>query len=844
MFQTQLRTQFHKKYLLNLAVFFAIFSLLNLTPFCTPYQCNEALAATNLISGGSFENNISDYWGIWQREGSERTYELYRAYDSPFGYGSYSAAIDALGSPEEPFSAVLSSKVGKNKFAIETGSNYFLVFHAKASQNLDIITYLERADDYSAITLFEARNITTDWQKYIITFSPTVSTNSLLAFVFGDMPAGATLFLDGVQLLKDDFTIGTAEVKGYIGDTDKYIKISGIANFNLEDIEIEVPYFDNAAGIITTLRSNPERMSANGVYFDLNIGTFAGIGRVYISGGYVGEFNYNILTKITEFHPAVIRADSDVVVMGSGFIPDQTRTFLVLNKINNEHGVEQVWVPYNTIDSNLTQMSFQLPDGVVSGKMYAQTSFIQTNGEEKINKSSSLSYKLKPIIYATDWSQRGYEQVGDKLLIYGKGFGRSPSVVFYNNAGKKVDTKKASLLEAADTELIEVATTNKTNSFTIVVLSEGVESDQSGFLSFLAKPKFSLIKSKYNRTMNGSQEKIPAAKVGEEITLSGEGFKPNADSFTAVEFQGLYERILVTVNEEKIDQNGKWVKVIVPNMAQNGYLNVIVNGQGSNYHPIEIIPTVTEIFPQPTIIPGETMIVSGYGIGDNINLAKIHFNLGNNNKISVTPYAIDASETEVDVYFTAPLAMSSQYTSINLQYDRWQDNGDSVLNVNPNITSASINMDNKILTIRGYGFSIKPKENVITYMYADEGQTVINPKVKMLGVYPTEDGQEIRIKILDDYYFGYVTVTVGDLTSNEANFGPINIHNIARRIEYVESVGQVMGVLYISGYNFGPEGGVLVGDHWADVHYRSNFFIIAVIDQAYVYDNPVIVARP
>lgn len=113
----------------------------------------------------------------------------------------------------------------------------------------------------------------------------------------------------------------------------------------------------------------------------------------------------------------------------------------------------------------------------------------------------------------------------------------------------------------------------------------------------------------------------------------------------------------------------------------------------------------------------------------------------------------------------------------------------------------------------------------------------------MLGVYSTEEGQEIRVQILDDYYYGYVSVTVGGATSNEANFGPVSIRKLTRRIEFIESVGQEMGVLYISGYNFGSEGGVLAGDHWADIHYRSDFFIIAVVDQQYVYDNPVIVAR-
>jgi hypothetical protein len=165
------------------------------------------------------------------------------------------------------------------------------------------------------------------------------------------------------------------------------------------------------------------------------------------------------------------------------------------------------------------------------------------------------------------------------------------------------------------------------------------------------------------------------------------------------------------------------------------------------------------------------------------------------------------------------------------------------LNVRPHIIRAGINLDNKILSIVGYGFSISPKENIITYTYSDEGQTVIDPKVRVLGVYPVEEGQEIRVQILDDYYFGHVSVQVGEYTSNEANFGPITISRIVRRVEFIEGAGADMGVLYISGYNFGDGGGVNVGGNWAEVHYRSDYFIIAVVPEENLWDGPVLVAR-
>ncbi len=40
-----------------------------------------------------------------------------------------------------------------------------------------------------------------------------------------------------------------------------------------------------------------------------------------------------------------------------------------------------------------------------------------------------------------------------------------------------------------------------------------------------------------------------------------------------------------------------------------------------------------------------------------------------------------------------------------------------------------------------------------------------------------------------------------------------------------------------------PEGDVKVGDVWATTHYRTNTFIIAVVERQDVYKNPVIITK-
>jgi hypothetical protein len=113
----------------------------------------------------------------------------------------------------------------------------------------------------------------------------------------------------------------------------------------------------------------------------------------------------------------------------------------------------------------------------------------------------------------------------------------------------------------------------------------------------------------------------------------------------------------------------------------------------------------------------------------------------------------------------------------------------------------------------------------------------------MISIQNTSEGQEIKVQILDNYTYGFLTLTSGEQTSNEVNVGPAMITRIERRMEFVKSERRVMGVLYISGKNFGTSGGVKVGRVWATTHYRSNVFIIAVVEPENLRNNPVIVTK-
>ena len=789
---------------------------------------SPASAATNLIKNGSFESDMYLSWGVWQDQSATRQYQLYRSFDVPYANGSYAAAIEAKGAMEESSLAMLISDNKNNNFTVSANKTYYLIFYTKGSGNFDIPIFFQNTNSFAAITPLAFANVTTDWQKNIVSLTPTATSTASLCYILSNLPDNSTLWLD--------------EVKGYIGDANKTIRANNISSLSGQEVEIELPYYDDKTAAASTKRFNPEKIVGDNIYLSMYEQTFSGIGSLYANDALVGKFNYTVLPKILSFYPTLMRANEDVTITGSGFNPliDSGRTNVALNVINASGIKSDIKIKPHTIDTKLSQITIKLPLGASSGRLYFETSYLNIEDKEVIYKSAAQYYKVKPLIYSLEWSSRGYDQVGDKLIIHGKSISSAPTVIFYDSNNSVIARTRAIFKGIYTDEEIEVATPVRTNISNITVMVDGVESDYEEALSYSAKPRLTSVKTSKSRIVNNNGVIIPAAKVGEIITINGQGFTSSATS-SVVEFQGSGNKINAQIIS--VDSYGRFIKVQAPAGAQNGNLAVITNNQKSNFLTLEIIPSFISVSPDP-VVPGRMMQIHASGVGSNENLTSVYFKLTNDTEVIIKPESANTvSSVETIINVKAPLAISSQYSSINLQYENWRSDGVSILTESPVITKASVNMDNKILTIQGYGFSTKPDENIITYKYADQYKTVIYPKVKMLGVFPTEEGQEIRIQILDGYYYGYVTVTVNDQASNEENFGPAMITKIARRIEYVKSVGRIMGVLYISGSNFTSTGGVKVGEVWASIHYRSDTFIIAVVEQDRIYDNPVIVAK-
>ena len=824
---------------------------------------NRALAVDNLIKGGNFESDLGKYWVNWRESGNERNYNFHRSYEtSAFKNGPYSGAVTAEGVlQDENNLAALISDNENNNFRAEEGQTYYLSFSAKASEDMELFIFIQGHDgeDYTSITEPEFPQIGTDWEERLLEFTPNSTSEEAILFIgYNNMPEGATLNLDGIRLFEKSIGLQTNSVSGSTGDTET-LRLTNFGFFEKEDIEIELPYYDRSNGEISTLITNPKEMERGSrPVFEMKEGTFSGIGKVYVAGSFIGEFDYQLNPQIEGLSPVLVRGGSNLTVYGDGFIPENGKTKLVVDVVNSEGESKKRELDYLHTDSRLKSATFEIPANVVRGRMNLVTYFENKEGESLKKESGNFSYGIRPRINRSEWSEKGFEQVGDKIRIYGTGIADSPRVHFYKKDEEEVDEseinvyeynsdnlvsrERANVIFAEENEvIIEVETPSDINELDIVVESGRNISNKEKALSYKAKPRLETISASRSRQISSDSDNIPASKVGREINLSGEGFTAVSGDMK-VEFQGLEERISVPFSSENLDRRGNTISVEVPEGAQSGYVDIIVNGERSNSRPMEIIPSIVEVSPE-NIEAGEEVIIEATGVGNRIELTRVNFYLGDDKMVSKDPIQMLRQGNRAIIYVEAPPGLSGSDSHIDLQYDRWSSGEEFSLDVEPHITRASINMDNRVLTIVGHGFSLNSRENNITYKYADENRTVIDPDVRVLGVYPTEEGQEIRIDIQDDYYFGYVSVEVGGKSSNEFNFGPVRIDRISRTVEHVRSEDRTMGVMYISGYNFGDDGDIKIGDNWADIHYRSEFFIIAVIEEEYVYDNPVIITR-
>lgn len=819
---------------------FAIVSL-NLVP-ASGFTNTVSAAGNNLIKNPSFETQVDTYWDVWSGNSiTRRNFTMTRSYEVPVGYGSYSAGIQGTGIPADRFDYGIITN-DQNPIALTAGKNYVFSFYAKAQNPSSVSVYLVNAQNFQSVTIPVELRVKTDWNQYQVIMTPTYTGAGALSFAFGDLGENVVLNLDGLDLSENNITLNTAQtVSGFIGQTNKTLRITNGGSLTTDDVKIELPYFNEQTNTIETKQFTPTAVTNNTVTFDMPVQTFGGIGKIFIYNTEVGKFNYNVLVKVSDFAPNPVMVDEDLTIYGSGFNPNNDQTFVLVNAVGVNGNTYDLWLKPHTIDSHLSQVVIKLPIGVASGNIRVKTYYTNLAGVGVENKSTNLSYNIKPSIYSVGWSKPGYEQVGDKISIHGKGISKKPVVNFYDDTGKIIYKKNATVktINTVDNyEIIEVVTPVTMNKLKITVKVGSIESDQADALTLTARPVIKSISTKKKRTVTQTNTAIAAAKPGEKIRINGKGFKTSGSA--NVEFQTINGTVVLPVWTTGIDPNGNWVDVTVPNLAVSGTVNVDINGKKSNSISLEIIPVIVSTLPLAPF-PGTDLYIWTQGISTNLSQTTVYFNQGNGETIAVKPSAVRTEPNAIVITVFVPKSAANNSSTVKIQSGNWLNDETYKASTRPYIDTADFDLETKILTIKGHGFSSVVKNNKITYMYLDH--TVVNPKVKMLGVTNTSEGQVIKIQVLDSYHYGYIKVTVNDEESNEANVGPAMISRIERRTQFVNAEHRVMGVLYISGKNFGPHGGVKVGDVWANVHYRTNTFIIAVVEKEDLRKNPIIVAK-
>lgn len=823
-------------------IFSLILGMFVLSLVILPVSQVEA-AGGNLIKNPSFEQgSVDTYWYVWNSQPQSRTYTMYRSYDVPFGNGSYSAAIDATGPAGSLYDGGLVTNPERNPFTVTAGKTYYFSLYVKASSPTTLSVYLEKTDNFQSLGAPQEISVGTNWEKKQVIFRPSETASAYLGMAFGGLATNGTLNIDGLDLSENTLTLTTKNIGGYIGQT-KSLALANGNRLTVDDVRIELPYFNPDTNTTERRSFAPSTMQNGNATFTIPNQTFSGVGKVYVMNSVIDSFDYNVWVKITDISPDPVRPDEDLVVYGTGFQPDLSKEFVLVKGVGQNGATYDSWIAPHTVDSALSQLVVKLPVGMTNSALTVRTYFTNLAGNSVENKSNGINYTVQPMIYGVYWSERGHEHVGDKISIQGKGIVNRPVVYFYNQnnvvVAKKNATVKKIVTGAENYEIIEVATPVNLNQVSITVKVGPNESDKASALQYNAKPLLKSIRANHSRKLANTGISLPAAKVGETIRLNGNGFKTSGSAY--VEFWSIRNAVItVPVDTAHIDPNGNWVDVVVPVGAQSGEINVQINGQKSNNASLEIIPTIVSSQPiEP--VPGSNLTLTVQGTSLEPSQITVYFKLPNNQEVAVHPSSVTKSGDNVLVTILVPRAIPNQGATLRIQYGYWLNDETYRVSAAPHIQEASLNTESKVLTIKGYGFSSNASSNKITYKYADG--TVVTPKVKMLGVFTTSEGQEIRVKILDTYSYGSVFVTVGEDRSNEVTVGPAVISRIERRVQYVAAEGRVMGVLYITGRNFGPRGDVQVGRVWANTHYRSNTFIIAVVEQNQLYGNPVIVTK-
>ena len=164
------------------------------TPSSTPKVTSTAAPQGNLIQNPSFENTGSNWYSPWWFEADDGAAADISQDKTTAGDGAASAKIHVTKSSTTNWNVQFMNGLG-----ITSGRTYTVSFWAKADANRSI--GLEINHKTSPYTNYFKANaaLTTSWQKFTYSFTPTVTDdNTLILFYFANNTGN--VWLDGVSV--------------------------------------------------------------------------------------------------------------------------------------------------------------------------------------------------------------------------------------------------------------------------------------------------------------------------------------------------------------------------------------------------------------------------------------------------------------------------------------------------------------------------------------------------------------------------------------------------------------------------------------------------------------------
>ncbi len=409
------------------------------------------------------------------------------------------------------------------------------------------------------------------------------------------------------------------------------------------------------------------------------------------------EIDFTIVPHISSISPTASTIGTEISIIGSGFGLTRSSSIATFNSKNA--------VTFNLWCDTLIKVL--MPLGAETGKLSVTASY---------QKSNEVDFTVIPFI-ANINPTSGI--IGDEITIIGNGFGSTEGMSFVT-----FSTANGTEYARWSDTLIKVKVPTGASTGKLSVTASLMKSNEKDFTVI---PHINNISP-------------TAAKIGDNITISGNGFG-STQGTGFVSFTGGNATEIISWNDVLI-------VVKVPAGALTGKMSVTASGQKSNEKDFLVIPQITGTSSTWGYV-GDEITISGTGFGTSRDTSKVSF--GTTNASDFTSW----SSTQIRVKVPSGVPAGTLKLSVTASGQKSNEYDFSVkpkiTSINP--TSATIG---DTLTINGTTFGSTRGANNVS-INGTNANTYIN-----------WSETQIKIRIIG-YSSGKVKTTINSQISNEVD---------------------------------------------------------------------------